>query len=61
MANDEVGQDGGAAPRAIVRAKARPSIVWLIPLIAALVGRNRARKLRSCSRAPRASSLAKQS
>ena len=38
MANDEVGQDGGAAPRAIVRAKARPSIVWLIPLIAALVG-----------------------
>ena len=38
MANDEVGQDGGAAPRAIVRAKARPSIVWLIPLVAALVG-----------------------
>lgn len=38
MANDELGQDGGAAPRAIVRAKARPSIVWLIPLIAALVG-----------------------
>ena len=38
MANDEVGKSGGAAPSAIVREKARPSIVWLIPLIAAVVG-----------------------
>ena len=40
MANDEVGKSGGAAPSAIVREKARPSIVWLIPLIAAVVSVN---------------------
>jgi paraquat-inducible protein B len=27
-----------AAPRAVVRARARPSIVWFVPLVAALVG-----------------------
>ena len=35
---DGAKQSGGRAPQAIVRARARPSIVWLIPLVAAIVG-----------------------
>ncbi len=36
---DEVGgESGSGAPRAIVRSRARPSIVWFIPMVAAVVG-----------------------
>jgi paraquat-inducible protein B len=41
MADDSAGEvmePSAGAPQAIVRARARPSIVWLIPLIAAAVG-----------------------
>jgi paraquat-inducible protein B len=41
MADDDMSSSGGAAtgpPKAIVRTRARPSIVWLIPLVAAVVG-----------------------
>jgi len=41
MANDLTGdseKSGPSAPQAIIRSRARPSIVWLIPLVAAVVG-----------------------
>ena len=41
MADDSAGEamePSASAPQAIVRTRARPSIVWLIPLIAAAVG-----------------------
>ncbi|KPJ75878.1 MAG: hypothetical protein AMS19_13555 [Gemmatimonas sp. SG8_23] len=37
-ATDGARKSGGRAPQAIVRTRARPSIVWLIPLVAAIVG-----------------------
>jgi paraquat-inducible protein B len=41
MADDSTGspeESGRRAPQAIVRTRSRPSIVWLIPLVAAVVG-----------------------
>ena len=38
MADEFEGDSGAGAPRAIVRARARPSIVWFIPMVAAIVG-----------------------
>ena len=39
MADEPMGSgDGPEAPRAIVRTRSRPSIVWLIPAVAAFVG-----------------------
>lgn len=41
MANDLTGdseESGPSAPQAIIRSRARPSSVWLIPLVAAVVG-----------------------
>lgn len=40
MADDPNPKAPQSAPKAIVRKRARPSIVWLIPLVAALVGLN---------------------